>query len=528
MLSDSIGQISTTARRAAQVRDWSKVRACAREILKLRKDSAEGLFLLGLADKVENRPEAAIKSFSKAVGADGRRYDAAVELAELHVRSHQYGAAAALLRQHASSMGNSPKYLDMAGTIYTRIGLPERAWPLHKKANELQPGVDSLRANLAACSVFVGRIDDARDVYRQLLEKSPNHQRNHYELSRLGPARDTSHIDQMKALLQASAQTPDRNIYLFYAIGKELEDLEHWDEAFRYYKMAGDAVARSSSYDVESDTRLIDAIINVCDAEWMAQPAPDLSSEDSTASPIFVVGLPRSGTTLTERILSSHSQVETVGETYLLQLAIQDASGVGGDEGMNPAIVEAAASKNIGEIARNYIDAVAYKRGHRPMFVEKFPENFLYLGFIAKAFPQAPIVYLNRNPMDNCFALYKQSFFRYAYSLDDLGRFYVAYNQLQQHWRAVLGDRLIELDYEELVSDQESRTRALLDGIGLEFEESCLAFERNAAASNTASTVQVREKIHQRSVNRWKRFESHLQPLRRHLEEAGIEVESSG
>ncbi len=132
---------------------------------------------------------------------------------------------------------------------------------------------------------------------------------------------------------------------------------------------------------------------------------------------------------------------------------------------------------------------------------------------------------VRRHPMDACFAMYKQSFFKFAYTLDDLGRYYVAYNRLLRHWRETLKARLIEVKYESLVADQEGQTRELLEKLGLDFEEACLNFEQNITASTTASSVQVREKIHARSVNRWKHFAKHLQPLKSHLENAGINVD---
>ena len=159
------------------------------------------------------------------------------------------------------------------------------------------------------------------------------------------------------------------------------------------------------------------------------------------------------------------------------------------------------------------------------MFIEKLPENFLYLGFIAKAFPEARIVHLRRNPMDACFAMYKQSFFRFAYTLEDLAEYYLAYDRLHRHWSEVLGDRLIEVQYESLVANAEIETRNLLQKLGLGFEQSCLDFEQNTSASASASSVQVREKIHQRSVEKWKSFELQLAPLKVRLEEGGIKVE---
>ena len=238
--------------------------------------------------------------------------------------------------------------------------------------------------------------------------------------------------------------------------------------------------------------------------------------------------MPRTGTTLTERIVSSHSRVESADESFFMQLAIRNVSGLKSREPMSPEVIEAAARQDIGLIGRSYLDAVNYRLSGKPMFIDKFPENFLYLGFIAKALPNGHLIHLRRNPMDACFAMYKQSFFRYAYTLDDLGKYYVAYNRLLRHWREVLGERLIEVEYESLVTDQEQQTRLLLQRLGLEFEQSCLDFDRNAAPSATASSAQVREKVHTRSVDKWKNFARQLQPLRDCLEGHGISVSNDG
>jgi hypothetical protein len=156
------------------------------------------------------------------------------------------------------------------------------------------------------------------------------------------------------------------------------------------------------------------------------------------------------------------------------------------------------------------------------MFIDKLPDNFLYLGFIAKAFPHAHIIHLRRNPMDACFAMYKQSFFSFAYTLEDLGKYYSAYDRLRRHWGEALKDRVIEVEYESLVADPEGQTRALLDRLGLDFEQACIDFHLNKTPSATASAAQVREKAHTRSVKKWEKFERQLQPLKDYLDEAGI------
>ena len=521
----NLSQLSAAARRAVQLGDWATVSACAGRIRKLDKKSPEGYFLSGLVEKARGRSSQAMAAFSKAITLDAGRYDAAVELANLYAQLLRHDETLNLLKRYESRLANSPLYLDMAANIYTRLGLHANAWPLYQRANELQPELDQFQANLAACAVFQGKIKEAKLNYHGLLQRYPNHQRNHYELSRLEKAIDSSHVEQMQEVLNATRLPPEKNIFLYYAIGKELEDLERWQEAFHYYKLGGDAVTRVVDYDVGIDIEVINKIIEVCSSEWLAAEKRRGGSDKLQKTPIFIVGLPRTGTTLTERVVSSHSQVESAEETYILQQMIRRVSGVHSPESMSPVMIEAAAKKNIRLIAEAYLHAVNYKLSDRPFFIEKYPENFLYLGFIAKAFPNARIIHLQRNPMDSCFALYKQSFFKYAYTLENLGRYYVAYDRLRCHWREVLKDRLIEVEYESLVADQEGQIRILLEKLGLDFEQACLDFDQNKTPSATASAVQVREKVHSRSVHKWKKFATELQPLKDHLESSGIGVD---
>lgn len=517
-------RLSATARRAVPAGGWPTVNACAREILHRDPHSAEGWFLSGLVAGAQQQPEAATDAFTRALELDGSRYDAAIELANRFAGARLHGRAVQLIDEHAERLSNSPRYLNMAGMIYTGAGLPEKAWPLFRRADELQPGVDLFKANLATCAVFLGKLNEARRRYRDLLARHPTHQRYHYQLAQLGRATDCSHIDEMKAVVQRTKLPPDRNIFIHYAIGKELEDLERWDEAFAYYKLAGDAVAGVADYDVDRDIQLIDAIIRICDAEWLRNGA---CTDVTGKTPIFVVGLPRTGTTLTERIIASHSEVRSVDETQFMQMVIRRESNVASDEKMTPEMVSAAARLGIEVIRDGYMELVDYKLGDEPMFADKLPFNVFYLGFIAKAWPGARIVVVNRNPMDSCFAMYKHVFtwaYKFSYTLDGLAAFYPAYRRLLDHWRALLGDRIVEIEYERLVANPEFEIRTLLAQLGLPFEEACLRFDENESATLTASAAQVRERVHTRSVGRWQRYESELRPLREKLEAAGIDA----
>lgn len=524
-------RLSGIARQAWARQDWATVHQCAEQIRRLSPADAEGHFLLGLVAKASKKPVVATDAFRQALDLDPARYDAAIELAGQHSIGRRNADAAALLAAYEGELSNSPRYLDMAGTVYVEIGLPDKAFPLYRQANELQPGVDLFMANMASCAVYLGKIKEAETIYRSLLEKRPNHQRNHYHLARLSRAKDDAHVEQMKRVLRETALPPDKNIFLYYAIGKELEDLGRWDEAFDYYNKAGDAVSSVADYDIAEDLQIIDTIIDVCNEQWLESGKVSDPSIYPDKTPIFIVGLPRTGTTLTERILSSHSRVGTLGETQFMQMVIRRESGVQDTAAVDPGIIAGAASRDIAAIGRGYLDAVTYRLGGEAMFIDKLPYNFLFLGFIAKAYPHARIVQMLRDPMDTCFSMYKQVFtwaYKFSYSLDHLGRYFVAWHRLLEHWRELLGDRLLEVRYEALVADQRAETGRLLDGIGLDFEPACLDFEKNRAATTTASSVQVREKIHSSAVGHWKHFSEQLEPLRRYLQQHGIQVVIAG
>ncbi len=521
-------QVSAAGRNAARRNDWTTVGACAIEIRKHDQNSPEGFFLAGLVDKALDRMESAEVLFAKVLELDSERYDAAIELAHLYSSARRNGDAAALVSKYEETLSNSPLYLTLAGNVYSQIGMPENAWPLYRKANELQPNVDATLEKLATSGVFLGKIDEAKEIFTGLLDRNPEHQRNHLSLARLEKATDRKHIEQMKEVISSTNLSPDRNVFMYYAIGKELEDLEEWDEAFRYFKKAGDAVTSVADYDINIDLQLIDKIIEVFNTEWLREGAIGDEADTSPKEPIFIVGLPRTGTTLTDRIIASHSKVQSVGETQFMQMTVRRESGIESEEKMTPDMIEATAKMDIGVIGRGYFDMLSYRLGDEPMFVDKLPFNFLYVGYIAKAFPKARFVYISRNPMDACFAMYKQVFtwaYKFSYTLQGLGQFYVAFNRLLHHWREVLGDRLIEIEYESLVGDQENQTRQLLKDLGLDFEEACLNPDENKSVSATASSVQIREKVHTRSVNRWKNYEEQLRPLKETLEGAGISLD---
>ncbi|MDH5434009.1 MAG: sulfotransferase [Gammaproteobacteria bacterium] len=519
--------LSQEARKAIAQKDWSVVEEKANYILQIEDENAEGLFLLGFMNKIKGNIDIAIQLFERAVNSEKTRYDIAIELANLYSKNRKNEEAATILQQYEKYINDSSLYSNIAGSIYVEIGLPQKAFHLFKRANEIQPNVDVIQANLAACSVYVGEIDNAKQIYRNLLDRFPAHQRNHYQLSRLTKAKDNEHVILMKNILKKSNMSPEKNIFLYYAIGKELEDLECWDESFKYYEMGGNAVSSVIKYDVREDIGIVEKIISECNQNWMKENELKHSEASSDPTPIFIVGLPRTGSTLTERILSSHSDVQTIGETLFFHLALFNNAGIKNRNEMNLKNLESIFNVKPHEVAKTYIDKISYRLDNSSYFVEKMPLNFLYVGFIAAAWPEAKIIHLRRSPMDTCFSMYKQLFtfdYKYSYSLKDLGKYYISYCKMVEHWKSILGKRFIDIDYESMVSDPVVETRNLLKSLDLNFEEACLDFHQNSTPSTTASSVQVRQKIYSTSVNRWENYSEYLCELKKYLCQNGIDA----
>jgi tetratricopeptide (TPR) repeat protein len=512
-------------RAAGQKNDWGTVYGCARELVSRHPSNPEGFFFLGMAEKAAQRTAASVDAFEKCLQLDGNRFDAGMELASQYAKSFRNDEALALLQRYSNSISQSPWYLDMAGTIYTGMGKAAAATPMFERAASLQSDALFFQSHLAANYVFVGKIDAAKDIYRSLLATNPNHQRNHYSLSRLERAVNRDHVNQMKAVLQRENKPESQNVFLYYALGKELEDLESWDEAMDFYLKGARAVKSVLNYRVADDEALIQQIIDSCSTDWYQEKMRSVDSGAYHKKPIFLVGLPRTGTTLAERILSGHSKIESIGETHYFEMVMKTTSGLAPSAKMTPQVILSAIDADAGGLGQRYLDRVRYLWGDKELFIEKLPKNHLYLGFIAAAFPDAPIVWLRRNPMDACLAMFKQLFtgvYEFTYDFDDLARYYRMYDRLYAHWKAVLGDRIIEIEYENLVSDLPGETANVLARMGLGYEQACIEFDENTAPSTTASAVQVREKVHSKSVLKWKNFARHLEPLRSRLEADGI------
>jgi hypothetical protein len=316
---------------------------------------------------------------------------------------------------------------------------------------------------------------------------------------------------------------PAAQVCLHMAVAKELEDLGQYDEAFPHL-VSGKAAGRPQSYTSEADAEIFAAMRDAFSAK------PEHSSKATNRTPIFVIGMPRSGTTLVERILSSHSDVHSSGELMSFPLTFKRLSGSRTRRLLDVDTIAHSHTIDWAQAGTDYLTHARPSAGDTPYFVDKLPHNFLYVGAIARALPQARIICLRRDPLDTCVSNLRQlfgedsSFHEYSYDLLDIGRHYIQFDRLMAYWQHQLPGRVLEVSYETLIAEQEATTRLLLDHCKLPWSDACLQFEKNEAPVSTASALQVRQPLNRSSIEYWRHYEGSLTQLRQLLTDAGITI----
>ncbi|WP_257548322.1 tetratricopeptide repeat-containing sulfotransferase family protein [Sphingopyxis sp. DBS4] len=446
-------------------------------------------------------------------------FDAGLARARAAAVRGRYGEARAVLAAIEELAWDDAHALRRLAEYHGHMNQPVEAERCCARAVELAPDDGRARYDLAAASIALGRIDAAEAHFDHVIAENPHDWDAWANRSTLRRATaDNNHVAALENALVAAGSDAEARIALGHALAKELEDLGGHDRAFAALKAAADARRARLSYRVADDVDTMAAIADAFSAERL-RAAPPPSAEPG---PIFVLGLPRSGTTLVDRILSSHSQVASLGEIQDFALALIEGAGQARDKA---DLIRRSVAMDHGALGRAYRSRIAERDPGAPFAIDKTPLNFLYIGLIALALPDARIVHVRRGAMDGCYAMYKTLFrmgYPFSYDLDDLAAYRIAYERLMAHWRDALPGRMIEIDYEALIADQEGESRRLVAACGFDWEDACLDFHRNPAPVATASAVQVRAPIHDRSVGLWRRYAAGLAPLAEALGRAGI------
>ncbi len=426
------------------------------------------------------------------------------------------------LAEAVAHEAGDPMVQDLIGTVYSLLGDPQagRAWA--ERAVAGAPDRVGFQVNLANNLIFLGETERARAVLERTLTLQPGNPQAHWLLSGTARAQDRKHVESLVELAAVPGQHPRALAFIYYALGKELEDLEEWDRAFEAFARGAAQRRRTLDYDEAGEAAMYDALERIYTPEWLASS----SSGDPDPSPIFVIGQPRTGTTLVERVITAHSQVHSTGELQHFGLSVRRLVDYREPQRFSARLMEQAAALDGAELGSAYLKAAERQRGGLPRFVDKLPSNFLYVPLILRALPNARIVHLVRDPMDACFASFKQLFadaYPHSYQQEEMARHFARYHRLMAVWRQRFPGRFFDVRYEDIARDLEPNARALLDYLELPWEDACLAFHQQAAPVATASAVQVREPAHTRSVGRWRRYARQLEPMGRALRAAGLD-----
>ncbi|HWZ92891.1 MAG TPA: sulfotransferase [Polyangiaceae bacterium] len=402
---------------------------------------------------------------------------------------------------------------DGLASVSMALGQHDRANALYQRATQLAPNDPRFWYNLACSERSLGKLIEAEAACDRGIALDPNQYPTYLLRSELRVQQPSAnHIDELQAQLTRAGGDYRALIFLGYALGKELDDVARFDEAFRWFATAAQARRSRLEYNVATDEGKLQRIAEVYTRDFIAQPRGAQAGQQASREHsryIFIVGLPRSGTTLVERILTGLANARSNGETDNVSRALFATTSASGD------VFERAAAADPVAIAAEYARlAGAGIDGNR--IIEKLPLNYLYLGAIHRALPEAKLLLVRRSPLDSCFAMYRTLFaagYPFSYDLAELGRYYSAYEQLVNHWRAVLGDRMHEIVYEDLVHEPNRVGRAIATHCELQWSESAIDIQRNTSVSLTASASQVRRPIYGSSTGRWRHYRRHLEPL---------------
>jgi tetratricopeptide (TPR) repeat protein len=514
--------LETQARTALSRGDFAKATQAAEALAKTEPDRPAGYFLLGLV-AAESGQVARAAPLLQAAVERGPEAEHLAQLARVLILLRRDGEAAAAARRAMTLDPADTMTLDTIGNVLARVGDHEGSVAPFERAVAAEPRNLDYRINLAAACGFTGRTSAAREQYEAILAADPGHARAHYALAIL--SRQTAaanHVARLEKAL-AGARQPEDLLRIRYALAKEQEDLGHGAEAFHHLSTANAAHKQAIRYDFAQDAAIFDAIERL-----FAGPALSGNGVADDA-PIFIVGMPRTGTTLVDRILSSHPDVGSAGELQAMPLSVKQLSGTRSRLVIDPETVAASASADPAVLGELYLKRASHHRpAGTPRFIDKLPANFLYVGHIARALPNARIVCLRRDPMDTVWSNYKNLFaeqsayYAYSYDIMDIARYYARFDRLMALWERVFPGHVLQLSYEALLADQEGETRRLLDHCRLIWDPACLSFHENKAAVATPSAAQVRRPINADAVARWRSYEAELAPARDWLAAQGL------
>ncbi len=536
-----------------QINDLLQGELCFRRVLSHHPNHAHSLHMLGIIALKSGHFMEAEELMEKSLRHDKHQPGCYNNLGMIKIELGKTEAAADCFARALRIQPDFFEALLNRGNNLRKVGKAEEALPSLKRAVEMHPEMPMVHHSLGSALRNLGRYDEAIDSFRRAIELNPEYGEAHYRLgtafqgkelhddaarsyeraleldqslekaiSKLALCRKFTETDRgliamgEKALQRENLQEVPR-IEIHFGLGKAYDDLNDFDHAFAHYEKGNRLVNEKREFDRKNAQGFTDGMISRYSKEYFTgHTFPGSLSE----LPVFIVGMPRSGTTLTEQIISRHSLVCGAGELNALFDVTKELLGDKPNPGTAELLVKSD-NKTLSEMAETYIRTIKKLATCSELRVtDKLPHNFQFLGLISTLFPNAKIIHCRRNPLDTCLSIYFQYFqgaHEYAYDLENLGFAYREYMRLMEHWRKVLPVSMLEVDYEETISDIEGTGKKLISFIGLDWEKECVNYHKSIRMTKTASAWQVRQPIYTTSRNRWRNYEKFIEPLREAL-----------
>ncbi|MCR6684933.1 tetratricopeptide repeat-containing sulfotransferase family protein [Pseudoxanthomonas sp.] len=492
-----------------------------RSLARTHPQLAPAFAFLAEACRLAGDLPAAVEAIDTAIGL-GDDPQHRIKKAWLLSRSYRRDEVPALAAELSAQAGNNALVLWQIGKLYYHHNLLLEAISHYERALDLVGDHPGWRYDLAVARFYAGQSGQAEDDLNRILSVSPQAGPVIYLRSTLRRQKpESNHVADIRARLQAGFARDEDQACALYALGKELEDLGEHEDSFAALAVGAQKRRGTLNYDASAFYAILDEIREVMDAQAMSAPARGHEEEGA----IFIVGMPRTGTTLAERMLLQSDRVANAGE--LTDFGYLMTTEVGKVRAATPSLSPAKASAvlDFAALGKAYMRGARQMAGGSACFIDKMPANYMYCGVIHRALPKAKIIHLVRDSLDTCYAVFKTLFFNayeFSYDLDELADYYIAYRKMMRHWHEVMPDVILDVRYEDLVTDPEGQSRRIYEWCGLEWTPAALDVPDQKKVFATASAAQVREPVHARSVGSSRKHLHRLAPLVEKLQRSGF------
>jgi tetratricopeptide (TPR) repeat protein len=478
----------------------------------LQVDYADAHKNKGIVLQELNRHDEAIQCYVRVLNlqpnfAEVHNYlaNALTELSQNDAAITHYEQALAIRPDYAEAHNNLANALQY-------LGNNENAIKHYDQAIALEPKLVVAINNKGRVFQDLGKLNEAIECFEKVLELKPDFAEAHHNLSTIKP--DIKEVACIENLQMKPALSDNDKMHLHYALANILIKSDQYDKTFDQYNRANELKRKNLTYDAKEHTAYIDKLIKVFSNDYFEK---NINRGNNSDLPVFIVGMPRSGTTLVEQILSSHPQVFGAGELSAFTYIESKLNNNFDASDSYPECMTLCDDVMINDHVEYYLKALKRNSGNAVRITDKMPSNFLRIGLIKTMFPNARIIHCQRNPLDTCLSIYTNYFVRgnqYTYDLTELGQYYLDYERLMSHWHNLFGSQIFEIQYEELVMNQEVNSKQLIKYLDIQWNDECMNFYKNKRAVKTASNLQVRQPMYSRSINRWKNYKKQLEPLR--------------